>query len=153
MSDVGQVATPRRILLAVDADRSEPAAVLHAVAHAARTRAELTLMCVWRPSRLLPLAVMICEDPNALCIECEQAALDWFRARVADVPSDVRLRTVFLRGRLRDELPRRLEDDAYDELFVDPRLSARDLARVRRIAPEITVRAATGLVPARWASW
>jgi Universal stress protein family len=142
---VAQVATPRRLLVAVDADRSDPATVQVALARAARTRAEITLMCVWRPSRLVVLAVLNCVDPDVLRTEHEQAASDWFRARVADVPDDVSVRTVFLRGRLRDQITRELGDTRYDELIVDPRLSVRDLARVRRVAPGIAIRSSTGL--------
>ncbi len=130
---------PRGILIAVDPDRSAPATVGYGIARASRARAQLTVMCVWRPSRLLPLAAVSEVDPQALLADHERAAMAWFRARVAEVPGDICLRTLFLRGRLRDHLARQLVQRDYDEVIVD-RLSERDLARMRGIAPGVAIR-------------
>jgi hypothetical protein len=46
---------------------------------------------------------------------------------------------LFLRGRLRDHLARQLVQRDYDEVIVD-RLSERDLARLRGIAPGVAIR-------------
>lgn len=127
------------VLVALDPDRSDPATLEHAVACATRSRACLTLMCVWRPSSLLSLVVIGGQDPDELWKAHERVAIAWFRARAMTVPRDISLRTLFLSGRLDRHLVRELRVRDYDELVIDRPLSERALARVTSVAPGLTV--------------
>lgn len=55
------------------------------------------------------------------------------------MPYDVRVRSVFVEGLLRQKLLDELRANYHDELILGHRLGSRDLARVRGVAPRLKV--------------
>lgn len=131
---------PRSILILLDADhRTNPAVISHATKRASLIRAHLTMLCVWRRTRLLLLAPLAYEDPMVLLRAHERVVGEWFRARIEEVPRNVGLRTLLREGRAADQLIREFRIRQHDELILDRPLRRYEVARLIRVAPEVNV--------------
>jgi hypothetical protein len=131
---------PRSILILLDANRgTDPAVLARATLRAGSTGAHLTMLCVWRRTRLLVLAPLADVDPATLLCAHERVVREWFRARIEEVPGNIGLRTLLREGRAADQVLRELRNRDYDELIVDRPLPRHALARLTRIAPEMNV--------------
>ncbi len=129
----------RSILVAVDPDRSDPSAIPYAVARARDAHADLTLLCVWRPTRWLAYAAEGGEDPKALRESHGQEAAEWFRDRLAQVPYDIGVRSRFIEGFFGRQLLDELHTSHHDELVLGHRLRAFELVRLRRAVRSLEV--------------
>jgi hypothetical protein len=113
-------------------------------------------MCLWRPTRFLGFTAEAGYVPEWLVKDHEQQAAGWFRSCLTEVPSDICLRTLLVKGLLVRHLIKELQMTHHDELFLSYPLGLRDLFRVRRTAPGLEVVVlSTGLKQAsveRWAS-
>ena len=131
---------PRSILVLLDADRrTNPGVISVAMTRARLTGAHVTMLCVWRRSRLLVLAPLANEDPDVLFRAHKRVVGEWFRARIDEVPANVALRTLLREGRAVDQIVRELRIRHYDELVLDRRLRRHEAARITRAAPEVNV--------------
>jgi hypothetical protein len=130
---------PGSILAAIDADRCDASTIAYAVTRARNARANLTVICVWRPTWLLGFTAVAGCDPEELLKSHEQEAVRWFRNCLGEVPSDIYLRTLLVKGLLVRHLIKELRVTHHDELILSHRLGSRDVSRVRRVAPGLRV--------------
>jgi hypothetical protein len=130
---------PRSVLAAFDSDRTEPARICGMLRRAGDGVTQLTLMWVWRPTRLLGFTPLGGCDTAELTKIYEREAIERFRSSLNEVPDEVYVRALVLQGSFVRNLVRELRAERYDELALGHRLRQRQIARVRRTAPSLKV--------------
>jgi hypothetical protein len=127
------------VLAAFDVDRADPCLVAQAISRACEGRAHLTLIWTWRPTRFLGFTAIGGDDPAAPLERHEHEAAERLHNCLKEVPHDICVRALLLRGSLATHLIKELRTKHYDELILAQPLRARTVARVRRIAPDLNV--------------
>ena len=130
----------RSILVAVELDRVEPTGLALAADRALQYRARLTVLCAWRPTRLVCLAALAGYDPDHLIGHEQAQAAAWLRRSVASLPQTISVTAICRRGSLVRRLARELRSfRTYDELLVGQHLSRREAAVLRQASPALSI--------------
>jgi len=127
------------LLAVLHAGRSDPRAATWAASRARELRARLTLMCVWRPSALVPLAWLVNVDAQELVDDQEQMAARWLSDRLEELPHDVSVIGMVRRGPVPSAVAAEKSRQRYDELLVDGEVSRRLLPRLAAQSPGLRI--------------